>query len=130
MRISDWSSDVCSSDLNYPVSGMGRWTMNGESMTMQKVSIMQDFINSDKREARKDGARAAVGVAQAQQRVALLAIRRAVAQGWITRYYLERNVEVLTNIHREHRIAVPTAVARVTAAPPSQPHRLAPHTAA
>lgn len=100
---------------NYPVSGMGRWTMNGEPMTMQKVSIMQDFINSDKREARKDGARAAVGVAQAQRRVALLDIRRAVAQGWITRYYLERKVEVLNNIHRENRIAVTTAGAQVTA---------------
>src|SRR3546814_16895513 len=93
---------------------MGRWTMNGESMTMQKVSIMQDFINSDKREARKDGARAAVGVAQAQRRVALLDIRRAVAQGWITRYYLERKVEVIDTLHRENRIAVTTAGAQVT----------------
>ena len=54
---------------NYPISGMDRWSMTRESMTMQRLALMQEVPNRAKRDAQ---------VASAQARVCLLYTSRCV----------------------------------------------------
>ncbi len=45
---------------NYPISGMDRWSMTRESMTMQRLALMQEVPNRAKRDAQVASAQARV----------------------------------------------------------------------
>lgn len=89
---------------NLPVSGSDRWRLNRDFMTMQKVGVMQDVPNADKRQARIALAQAAVAKTEAERRIALLAIRRETAQAWIARYYLERKLALFDELAHENQL--------------------------
>ena len=45
---------------NVPIEGSDRYSLDSDSMTMQKIGVMQEFTNADKRHARADIANAAL----------------------------------------------------------------------
>jgi cobalt-zinc-cadmium efflux system outer membrane protein len=87
---------------NLPVSGADQWSLTRDSMTMQKVGLMQDVPNGGRRRAEADIARAAVARAQAEQRVRLLEIQRDTALAWLDRYFVERRGALLDGLQREN----------------------------
>ncbi len=89
---------------NYPVSGPDRGRLNADSMTMQKIGVMQDFPNAAKRQARVAVAEASIETAEAQRLVERLKLRRATALAWLNRYYLERKIALFDNLDKENRL--------------------------
>ena len=89
---------------NLPVDGVDRWSLTRDSMTMQKVGLMQDVPNGGKRRAEADIARAVVARARAEQRVRLLEIQRDTALAWLARYYVERRGTLLDGLQRENEL--------------------------
>ncbi|WP_231602474.1 TolC family protein [Herbaspirillum chlorophenolicum] len=87
---------------NYPVSGPDRGQLNGDSMTMQKIGVMQEFPNAAKRQARVAVAEASIETAEAQRQVERLKLRRATALAWLNRYYLERKVSLFASLDKEN----------------------------
>src|SRR3546814_1360895 len=77
MRISDWSSDVCSSDLGPPA-----FTYAGDSMTMARVGISQDVPNAAKRHAQQARAQADIAAAEANGFVEVRRVKVATALAW------------------------------------------------
>jgi outer membrane protein, heavy metal efflux system len=100
---------------NFPVSGVDRGHLNADSMTMQKIGVMQEFPNSAKRQARVEVAGAAVEVAAAQRQVERLKVRRSAALAWINRYYLERKVSLFDELDRENQILADAVRAQIAA---------------
>lgn len=89
---------------NYPVSGPDRGRLNADSMTMQKIGVMQDFPNAAKRQARVAVAEASIETAEAQRQVERLKLRRATALAWLNRYYLERKISLFDSLDKENRL--------------------------
>jgi outer membrane protein TolC len=87
---------------NLPVGGADQWSLTRDSMTMQKVGLMQDVPNGGRRRAEADIARAAVARARAEQRVRLLEIQRDTALAWLERYFVERRGALLDGLQREN----------------------------
>ncbi|RKQ60787.1 outer membrane protein TolC [Vogesella indigofera] len=105
---------------NYPVSGPMRGSLTQDFMTMQKVGVMQEIPNADKRRARVEAAAAEVEVAEAQNRVARLKVRSEVALAWLNRYTLERKLTLFDALGRESRLLA-TAVQAQIASGRAQP---------
>ena len=80
---------------NFPISGPPAFTLNGDSMTMTRVGIEQEFPNPAKRRAQVGRAQADIGVAQADLAVETQNIRLATAMAWIDLYYAKRRLAQL-----------------------------------
>ncbi|MDB6062758.1 MAG: hypothetical protein JWM78_2861 [Verrucomicrobiaceae bacterium] len=89
---------------NVPISGAERGNLNSDFMTMEKIGVMQEFTNADKRHARADIANATVARAVAEQLVTRQKIRADVAQAWLQRFYLEQQRAVLDALQRENNL--------------------------
>jgi outer membrane protein, heavy metal efflux system len=100
---------------NFPVSGVDRGRLNADSMTMQKIGVMQEFPNSAKRQARVEVAGANVDLAAAQRQVERLKVRRSAALAWINRYYLERKAALFDELDRENQILADAVRAQIAA---------------
>lgn len=99
---------------NLPVNTSDRFSFNRDFMTMQKVGLEQDLPNGDKRRALADEASARVAQLQAQLQLTQTMVHTQVAQAWLTRYYLGRQLIVLNQLDHENRLldaAVRTQVA-------------------
>ncbi|SMF27634.1 TolC family protein [Pseudogulbenkiania subflava] len=105
---------------NYPVSGPMRGSLTQDFMTMQKVGVMQEFPNADKRRARVEAASAGIEAAAAQSRVARLKVRREAALAWLNRYAQERKLALFGDLERENRLLA-TAVRAQIASGRAQP---------
>ncbi|WAL85016.1 TolC family protein [Pandoraea sp. XJJ-1] len=105
---------------NYPVSGDTRWALERDFMTMQKIGIMQEVPNGDKRRARVEVADARSVLAQKQQQVSQLDVRRGTALAWLDRYYLEKKLALFDQLDQENRLLADTVRAQV-ASGKSQP---------
>jgi outer membrane protein TolC len=88
---------------NLDVSGADRWRPNGDFMTMQRIGLMQEFPNSDKRRAREEVAAAGIDVAHAQGRVVRLQVRRDTALAWLNRYFLEQKLAIFDELEQENQ---------------------------
>lgn len=99
---------------NFPVSGPDAGRLQSDFMTMQKIGVMQDVPNADKRHAREAVAAASVNVADAQLQVARLGVRRDAARAWLDLYYLRRKDALFDELNREN--AVLTAAVRAQVA--------------
>lgn len=80
---------------NFPVSGPPAFTLNGDSMTMARVGIEQEFPNPAKRRAQVGRAQADIGVAEADLAVETQNIRLETAMAWIDLYYAKRRLAQL-----------------------------------
>lgn len=89
---------------NVPISGPDQGSLTRDFMTMEKIGVMQEVPNADKRQARVDIATATVAKADAEHAIARLSVREAVAAAWLTRFYLERRLAVLGEFDRENTL--------------------------
>jgi outer membrane protein TolC len=98
---------------NFDVSGADRWRPNGDFMTMQRIGVMQEFPNSEKRRAREEVATAGIDVAQTQGRVVRLQVRRDTALAWLNRYYLEQKLAIFDELEDERQALAVAVKARI-----------------
>ncbi|MES2208481.1 MAG: TolC family protein [Pseudomonadota bacterium] len=89
---------------NLPVNGADRFSLTRDFMTMQKVGIMQEMPNEDKRHARIDSAQAAIERAEAEQATELLHVHRETALAWIAVQTIERKLVIFESFFHENRL--------------------------
>ena len=89
---------------NFPVSGPDAGRLQADAMTMQKIGLMQDVPNADKRQSREEVAAAEVERAHSRYQVARLAVRRDAALAWLDVYYLQRKEALFDALDRENAI--------------------------
>lgn len=77
---------------NLPIQGQDRYSLNRDSMTMQRIGIMQDVPNGAKRDARVAAANGRLELAEAQTRVTRLTVLRETATAWIARNTVEQQL--------------------------------------
>ncbi|MFZ5606381.1 MAG: TolC family protein [Pseudomonadota bacterium] len=98
---------------SFPVSGPEAGRLQADFMTMQKIGVMQDVPNADKRRARKAVAAAGVEVAEARRRAERLAVRRDTAMAWLELYYLQRKEALFAELDLENAILTQTVKAQI-----------------
>jgi outer membrane protein TolC len=89
---------------NLPASGVDQWSLSRDFMTMQKIGLMQDIPNGDKRRAQAALAAAAIERATAERRIGVVRVRRATALAWLARYYLEQRVLLFDALEGENHL--------------------------
>jgi outer membrane protein TolC len=102
---------------NLPISGMDRFRLTREPMTMQRVGLTQGVPNRDKREARVAMAQARIDRAQADGALATLTLRRDTALAWIRRQTVERQLQRLEGLFDENRLFDAAVRARLASRP-------------
>ncbi len=98
---------------NLPVDSSERWTLNRDPMSMKVIGVAQQMINADKRQARTDAAMAGVEVADRQQQITWLAVRRQTALAWIDSLALEKKLALFRELYAENRLFERTVRARI-----------------
>lgn len=98
---------------NFPVSGPMANSLTEESMTMEKIGVMQEFPNSAKRDAREDIASAQVQQAGSQHSILQVDIAQGAAAAWLSRYYLELQLGLLHQLEHENDLLGKTLQAQV-----------------
>lgn len=98
---------------NLPIEGQDRYSLDRDSMTMRRVGLMQEFPNSDKRDARRRFAQAAVGRTQAEQRATVLETKRQAALGWLEVFYAQQTVELFDEMEKQIGVQLSTLPAQV-----------------
>ena len=100
---------------NLPVTGPDSGSLSRDFMTMQKIGVMQDVPNSDKRRARRDAATAAITLAEVERQAERLKVRSATAQAWIKRHSQEQREALFDELARENRLLVTAVRAQLAA---------------
>ena len=98
---------------NFPVGGPDRYTLTRDFMTMQRIAVMQEVPNRDKREARTAVAQARAQRAATERRIAALNVRRETALAWLRRYTLERQLALFDALFAENRLLAATLQAQL-----------------
>ncbi|MFZ2627892.1 MAG: TolC family protein [Rugosibacter sp.] len=99
---------------NLPVTGADRGQLNRDFMTMQKIGLMQEVPNADKRKAREAVAAASIDVASAQRQITRLQVRRDTAIAWLNVYYVERKFALFDELDQENKILADAVKAQVS----------------
>jgi cobalt-zinc-cadmium efflux system outer membrane protein len=86
---------------NYPVSGPMAGRFGADEMTMATIGVMQEIPNGRTRQAEVAGARAEIGIAQAQAVMTARDVRLGAALAWIDLYYAEARLAALDAVLRE-----------------------------
>jgi outer membrane protein TolC len=100
---------------NVPADGPDRGSLTADFMTMRRVGVMQDFVRSEKREARE--ARAS---AEALREAAMIDVQRSdlyrdVATAWFEKYYADRARALLDALDGEAQLQASTTQAELAA---------------
>ncbi|HSB96288.1 MAG TPA: TolC family protein [Spongiibacteraceae bacterium] len=98
---------------NLPIAGSERGQLNGDSMTMQKIGLMQEFPAAAKRSARAEIANAATERVRAERSIARQKVRAETAQAWLQRFYLEQQIALLAALAQENQLLSGVVQARV-----------------
>jgi len=98
---------------NFPVSGPNAGSLTADFMTMQRISLLQEVPNADKRRARREVADARVAEAGAGQLVLRREVRRDTALAWITRITVEKKLAWFGQLEQENRLLATTVRARI-----------------
>lgn len=80
---------------NLPVEGADQFTIGRDFMTMRRVSLMQEFTRSDKRQLRAQIYQGEAEKSLAEKSISIAAIQRDTALTWVDRYYAEAQAAVL-----------------------------------
>ncbi|HWA21924.1 MAG TPA: TolC family protein [Caulobacterales bacterium] len=99
---------------NVPVDGPDRYRLNRDSMTMQRVGIVQTVPSGPARSAQRAVADADIARAQAGLDVARLEARLGAADAWIKLYYAERRVAVIAILVEDAHASARAARARLS----------------
>ncbi len=89
---------------NLPIEGANRFSLDSESMTMQRIGVMQEFPNEAKRSARVEAARGRVALSEAQTRITRLTVLRETAIAWIARGAIERQLAHIDALEFENSL--------------------------
>lgn len=100
---------------NLPVSGMDRWSLTRDFMTMQRIALMQDVPNAAKREAQRQTAQA-----RTERERALLVIQRLQLQldlslAWIAAQSADQRKSLLDELLAENQRLQESLPARIAA---------------
>ena len=98
---------------NYPISGMDRWSLTRESMTGQRLALMQEVPNQAKREAKVASAQARVERERAALVLQRLQIRQELGLAWIAAQAVEQRDRLLAELLAENRRLQDSLPARV-----------------
>lgn len=100
---------------NLPIQGMDAWSTTRESMTMQRVTLMQEVPNRAKRDARVLMGQARIERDRAMLAASSVAVRRNAALAWLGVYYAEQRRQLIAEFDRENRLLQDTLGARIAA---------------
>jgi cobalt-zinc-cadmium efflux system outer membrane protein len=98
---------------NVPFEGSRSFQLNAEPMTMQMLGVSQQIPNSDKRQARRDSAAAAIDSAAAASVVERLQVRLQTAQAWIASYTLQHKLVQFEAFAQQNRLFAATVKAQL-----------------
>ncbi len=88
---------------NLPISGMDRWSLTRESMTGQRLALMQEVPNQAKRAAKVASAQARVERERAALVLQRLQIRQELGLAWIAAQAVEQREQLLTELLAENQ---------------------------
>lgn len=88
---------------NFPVSGMDRWSLTRESMTGQRLALMQEVPNQAKRAAKVASAQARVERERAALVLQRLQIRQELGLAWIAAQAVEQRDQLLAELLAENQ---------------------------
>lgn len=89
---------------NLPITGPDRFSLTRESMTMQRIGMMQEIPNRGKRNARTAVAQSNIARIDAERRVERLKVLRETALAWISLYTVEQKLALFDALYRENRL--------------------------
>ncbi|AVO48782.1 MULTISPECIES: TolC family protein [Melaminivora] len=98
---------------NFPISGMDRWSLTREPMTMQRLALMQEVPNQAKRDAKVASAQARVERERAALVLQRLQIRQELGLAWIAAQAVEQRDQMLAELLAENRRLQDSLPARV-----------------
>ena len=98
---------------NFPVSGMDRWSLTRESMTGQRLALMQEVPNQAKRAAKVASAQARVERERAALVLQRLQIRQELGLAWIAAQAVEQRDQLLAELLAENQRLQDSLPARV-----------------
>lgn len=98
---------------NFPISGPTAGSLTDDFMTMQRIGVMQEVPNADKRRARRESAEARVAQAGAEQQAVQRAVRRDTALAWINRLTAEKKLAQFAQLEQENRLLAEAVRARI-----------------
>lgn len=98
---------------NFPISGPMANSLTDDFMTMQRISVMQEVPNADKRRARRDSAAARLAQATAEQQALRREVRRETALAWLERLKAEKKLASFAQLEQENRRLIETVRARI-----------------
>ncbi|MDI4635240.1 TolC family protein [Pelomonas sp. V22] len=98
---------------NLPTSGMDRWSLSRDFMTMQRIALMQEVPNSAKRAAQAETAQARIERERAMLVVQRLQVRQALGTAWVGVQAVEQRRAVLQDLVTENQRLQQTLPARI-----------------
>ncbi len=101
---------------NLPVQGSEAWNTTRDFMTMQRVGVMQEVTNADKRDAQRRLAEANVARTGLELEVERLSVRRQTLLAWLKVYYAEQRRALLDQIDAENHLQAMALTSQLAAA--------------
>jgi outer membrane protein TolC len=98
---------------NLPVSGMDRYSLTRDFMTMRRIALMQDMPNQAKREARTQAALARSDRERAMLSATRLQLRQQLTRSWLMLQFVARRQGVLDELVLENRRLQDSLSARI-----------------
>jgi len=99
---------------NLPVDGPDQYSFSQDSMTMQRIGLLQEFPNRAKRDSRVATAQGRIAVAEAQSRLTRLEAIRQTVMAWIARNTAERQLAQVDALSAENRLFEAAVRARLS----------------
>lgn len=98
---------------NLPVQGSEAWSTTRDFMTMQRVGVMQEVTNGDKREAARRLADTRIARADAELEIERLTVKRQTRLAWLKVYFLQQQRTLLDQIEAENHLLDTAVTARL-----------------
>jgi outer membrane protein TolC len=92
-----------------PVSGPDAYSLNRDPSTMRSIGLMQEFVRSDKRQARARRFEREAEAALAARDLSLSNLQRDTTLAWLERYYQERLLALLAQQRTESLLQIEAA---------------------
>jgi outer membrane protein TolC len=86
---------------NVPLSGSDALSLTGDSMTMRRIGVMQEYVARTKRDARREREERDARRFEAEGEMSLTEVRTEVATAWYDRLYARRSEQLLTALADE-----------------------------
>lgn len=99
---------------NLPISGMDRWSLSRDFMTMQRLALMQDIPNQGLRDARRQGAQARAERDQAGAEVQRRQLRLELLLAWQLVQRGEQRIALLAELLAENQRLIDSLPALVS----------------